>query len=254
MTSERVDLQLILAPLDLDKQCGVIQGPNNTPCTRSLTCKSHSMGAKRAVAGRSEPYDVLLAAYQKKAIGRPQAGAVASTTAQKSVKNLKKLANQSKSPATSAAASAPHEEYVDSDEEVENVMQSLRLTRPAPLAERCYYFPKRRRQCYRLRDILLDAITPKAAPVIPVSDSNWSLLSMMSNTAGAGAEAATAPMHTGHYPFQNASGGTTRMGSHQSSPVSMIGFSQMDANTLFGSNAGMEPASPSSVSTYSSAR
>lgn len=30
------------------------------------------MGAKRAVAGRSQPYDLLLAAYQKKAIGRPQ--------------------------------------------------------------------------------------------------------------------------------------------------------------------------------------
>ncbi|KAI9315220.1 SCA7, zinc-binding domain-containing protein [Dichotomocladium elegans] len=60
------------APLDLDRQCGVIQGPNNTPCTRSLTCKSHSMGAKRAVAGRSQLYDILLAAYQKKSVGRPQ--------------------------------------------------------------------------------------------------------------------------------------------------------------------------------------
>jgi hypothetical protein len=60
-----------LAPIDLDKQCGVIQGLNNLPCTRSLTCKSHSMGAKRAVEGRSQPYDVLLAAYQKKGIGRP---------------------------------------------------------------------------------------------------------------------------------------------------------------------------------------
>jgi hypothetical protein len=29
------------------------------------------MGAKRAVHGRSQPYDVLLAAYQKKSIGRP---------------------------------------------------------------------------------------------------------------------------------------------------------------------------------------
>lgn len=29
------------------------------------------MGAKRAVDGRSQPYDVLLAAYQKKSIGRP---------------------------------------------------------------------------------------------------------------------------------------------------------------------------------------
>ncbi len=29
------------------------------------------MGAKRSVDGRSQPYDVLLAAYQKKSIGRP---------------------------------------------------------------------------------------------------------------------------------------------------------------------------------------
>lgn len=64
-------MQFLIAPLDLDKQCGVIQGQNNLPCTRSLTCKSHSMGAKRAVEGRSQKYDVLLQAYQKKSIGRP---------------------------------------------------------------------------------------------------------------------------------------------------------------------------------------
>lgn len=32
------------------------------------------MGAKRAVEGRSQPYDVLLQAYQKKSIGRPNGG------------------------------------------------------------------------------------------------------------------------------------------------------------------------------------
>lgn len=52
-------------PVDVERQCGVIL-PNGQPCARSLTCKSHSMGAKRAVAGRSLPYDMLLAAYQKK--------------------------------------------------------------------------------------------------------------------------------------------------------------------------------------------
>jgi SAGA-associated factor 73 len=31
-------------------------------CTRALTCKSHSFGAKRAVAGRSAPFDILLKA------------------------------------------------------------------------------------------------------------------------------------------------------------------------------------------------
>lgn len=52
-------------PVDVERQCGVIT-PNGVPCARSLTCKSHSMGAKRAVPGRSLPYDMLLAAYQKK--------------------------------------------------------------------------------------------------------------------------------------------------------------------------------------------
>lgn len=55
----------IIGPVDVERQCGVIL-PNGQPCARSLTCKSHSMGAKRAVAGRSLPYDMLLAAYQKK--------------------------------------------------------------------------------------------------------------------------------------------------------------------------------------------
>jgi len=46
-------------PIDYDKHCGVIND-KNLPCSRSLTCKSHSMGAKRAVLGRSKPYDELL--------------------------------------------------------------------------------------------------------------------------------------------------------------------------------------------------
>ncbi|KIO12910.1 hypothetical protein M404DRAFT_701035 [Pisolithus tinctorius Marx 270] len=45
-------------PVDYDKQCGVIND-KGLPCSRSLTCKAHSMGAKRAVQGRSKPYDEL---------------------------------------------------------------------------------------------------------------------------------------------------------------------------------------------------
>lgn len=55
----------------MERQCGVVL-PNGQPCARSLTCKSHSMGAKRGVAGRSLPYDMLLAAYQKKNQARQQ--------------------------------------------------------------------------------------------------------------------------------------------------------------------------------------
>ncbi|KAJ3786498.1 SCA7-domain-containing protein [Lentinula aff. detonsa] len=51
-------------PVDYDKQCGVIND-KGLPCSRSLTCKSHAMGAKRAVQGRSRPYDDLLLDWQR---------------------------------------------------------------------------------------------------------------------------------------------------------------------------------------------
>ncbi|CAG8536638.1 13100_t:CDS:2, partial [Cetraspora pellucida] len=58
-------------PIDLDKQCGVVEH-TGTQCSRSLTCKSHSMALKRAVQGRSQPFNTLLSQYPKKSIGRPQ--------------------------------------------------------------------------------------------------------------------------------------------------------------------------------------
>ncbi|KAG6908438.1 hypothetical protein DXG01_004663 [Tephrocybe rancida] len=51
-------------PVDYNRQCGVIND-KNLPCSRSLTCKSHSMGAKRAVQGRTRPYDELLLDWQR---------------------------------------------------------------------------------------------------------------------------------------------------------------------------------------------
>lgn len=54
----------VKGPVDYDKQCGVIND-KGLPCSRSLTCKSHSMGAKRAVQGRSRNYDNLLLDWQR---------------------------------------------------------------------------------------------------------------------------------------------------------------------------------------------
>jgi len=51
-------------PVDYDKQCGVIND-KGLPCSRSLTCKAHSMGAKRAVQGRSKGYDELLLEWNR---------------------------------------------------------------------------------------------------------------------------------------------------------------------------------------------
>lgn len=53
------------APVDLDEQCGVITD-KNLACSRSLTCKTHGVGAKRAVPGRTKPFDTLLTEFQKR--------------------------------------------------------------------------------------------------------------------------------------------------------------------------------------------
>ncbi len=49
-------------PVEVERQYGVML-PYGQPCGRSLCCKRHSMKAKRAVLGRSLPYDMLLATY-----------------------------------------------------------------------------------------------------------------------------------------------------------------------------------------------
>jgi len=75
-------------PVDVERQCGVIT-PTGQPCARSLTCKSHSMGAKRAVPGRSLPYDMLLAAYQKKNQAKQQSKASPSAPSVSAVTGLR---------------------------------------------------------------------------------------------------------------------------------------------------------------------
>jgi hypothetical protein len=60
------------APLDLNRHCGVINA-KGVPCSRALTCKSHSVGAKRDVPGRSKPYDVLFAEWN--AVHKPHLAA-----------------------------------------------------------------------------------------------------------------------------------------------------------------------------------
>ncbi|KAK3312877.1 SCA7, zinc-binding domain-containing protein [Apodospora peruviana] len=48
-----------LEPIDVEIHCAVPLRQSRKPCRRSLLCKSHSFGAKRAVAGRSAPFDQL---------------------------------------------------------------------------------------------------------------------------------------------------------------------------------------------------
>ncbi|WEW57804.1 SAGA complex subunit Sgf73 [Emydomyces testavorans] len=120
-------------PVDVEKQCGVIL-PNGGQCARSLTCKSHSMGAKRAVPGRSLPYDMLLQAYQKKNQARQQKAAI--------------------------DANAPvHDDLdgngpIDSDEEKDAVMAGLARSRPQPLVTHPVIPTRQKYRVVRMKEML----------------------------------------------------------------------------------------------------
>ncbi|KAG7005545.1 SAGA-associated factor 73 [Physcia stellaris] len=117
-------------PVDVEKQCGVAL-PNGGNCARSLTCKSHSMGAKRAVPGRSMPYDQLLAAYQKK--------------------------NQAKQQKMALSSLAPRDEDleptgpINSDEETEAVMAGIARSRPQPIAQHVHFDLRRRNEIIAIK-------------------------------------------------------------------------------------------------------
>lgn len=127
-------------PVDVEKQCGVLL-PNGAMCARSLTCKSHAMGAKRAVPGRSMPYDMLLAQYQKKNQAKQQKAALASTAPLPDDLSLD-------------APTGP----VDSDEEKEAVMVGLSRAAPRPLFVRPIMSTKTKYSHIRMKEMLAGAL------------------------------------------------------------------------------------------------
>ena len=131
-------------PVDVEKQCGVTL-PNGAQCARSLTCKSHSMGAKRAVPGRSLPYDMLLAAYQKKNQARQQKAAIDA--------NAPALLEEDLDPTLNGP--------VDSDEEKDAVMSAISrsLARPQPLVTRDLLSSRRKYPLIRFKEILSNAMS-----------------------------------------------------------------------------------------------
>uniref|UniRef100_UPI0037E89F9A ataxin-7-like protein 1 n=1 Tax=Semicossyphus pulcher TaxID=241346 RepID=UPI0037E89F9A len=52
---------------DPNKHCGVQDPETKRPCTRSLTCKTHSLTHRRAVPGRRKHFDILLAEHKGRA-------------------------------------------------------------------------------------------------------------------------------------------------------------------------------------------
>lgn len=50
---------------------------------------------------------------------------------------------------------------IDSDEETENVRMAIEQSKPIPLGTKQLFYVRRKRKYFKLRDILLEAITPK---------------------------------------------------------------------------------------------
>ncbi|KAJ2483267.1 Glucosamine-6-phosphate isomerase (Glucosamine-6-phosphate deaminase) (GNPDA) (GlcN6P deaminase) [Coemansia sp. RSA 2131] len=152
-------------PLDLDRQCGVVAEAGTAPCTRSLTCKTHSMAMKRAVRGRSNMFDALLQAHLAKSRSAAAAKNAASRSAAKS-SNAAAVRNAT-AIALGGGAGALDESFFDesdqdrgSDSEAEMVIDGIRCSYGRPLAVRPALLPRRRHHYLRVRDLFYDALRP----------------------------------------------------------------------------------------------
>lgn len=134
-------------PVDVEKQCGVPL-PNGLLCARSLTCKTHSMSAKRSVQGRSAPYDVLLGNYQKK--------------------NQIKLASLSNSQQLADENEAFGGANQDPEEEVQQVMTGVLRSNPVPLEQKVLFPMKLRTQFVKMREMLAGALVPPNYTSTPI--------------------------------------------------------------------------------------
>ena len=148
-------------PVDVERQCGV-QLPNGAQCARSLTCKSHSMGAKRAVPGRSLPYDMLLQAYQKKNQAKMQSRFNELWFKLHILTDLVEAAIDANAPLLldddlDPTLNGP----VDSDEERDAVMAAISrgLARPQPLATHTLFPTRRKYQLVRMKEMLSNALS-----------------------------------------------------------------------------------------------
>ncbi|XP_075804803.1 ataxin-7-like protein 1 isoform X7 [Microtus pennsylvanicus] len=65
-TSNKPYRRLSEREFDPNKHCGVLDPETKKPCTRSLTCKTHSLSHRRAVPGRRKQFDLLLAEHKAK--------------------------------------------------------------------------------------------------------------------------------------------------------------------------------------------
>lgn len=158
--------------LDLDRHCSVHLGSGQF-CTRSLTCKSHTMSLKRAVEGRSKPFDTLV---QEQKVEKEENGTALVGAPSVAVKPLSpsKVANASSSSYGSSSLPqkqhgndytmqdlASYEESYNSEMEDEATLlqEAAANHKPVPLASKNWsQLPVRRQESFFK---MVDAIRPR---------------------------------------------------------------------------------------------
>ncbi|XP_054164145.1 ataxin-7-like protein 1 [Oppia nitens] len=98
-TSQRKLLPCKDREYDPNKHCGVCPPEAEKPCTRSLTCKTHSLTLRRAVTGRSKSFDMLLTEHREAKEAALRAQGIDVKPTKKSVQRqqqLLKVSNQLK--------------------------------------------------------------------------------------------------------------------------------------------------------------
>ncbi|CAO1603508.1 SAGA complex subunit Sgf73 [Xanthoria calcicola] len=213
-------------PVDVEKQCGVLL-PNGGYCARSLTCKSHSMGAKRGVPGRSMPYDFLLAQYQKKNQAKQQ-----------------KAAMDANAPLIDDTdANVP----VDSDEEKDAYMAGLARWRPQPLAQHVFVGCRSKYNRIRVKEALAQALAGQRGSnmfaVRPPEASGTVTATQSAAGAGSnveGADASSTPVDLGTGPGNALFNGTNQEGGN--SGIGQLERRPSAVQQGLGANAGADAA------------
>lgn len=112
---------------DPDKHCGALTEHMDKACTRSLTCKTHSLTLRRQVVGRSKPFDDLLEEHR---VAKEEAMRLAG----KEVKLTKKQIKQREQEAKKALQAQQKQDKADSKS---MTMSPASSSQPSPASSPC---------------------------------------------------------------------------------------------------------------------
>lgn len=173
------------APVDVERQCGV-ELPNGGQCARSLTCKSHSMGAKRGVPGRSAPYDKLLADYQRKNQAKLQSISFLMFIYCFETVTLMQFSTEQalESQPMLADDELAHTGPIDSDEEKDLVLAAIARSRPQPLYQIQPVPLRKKYQMVRMKEMLGNALGGRSGGGLFRNGPREEIPTMMSTGGG----------------------------------------------------------------------